>query len=106
MPGASAAGRQKGHPPMKRIPRLVALAVSLVLAVLGVLVVQTSAQAANLLANPGFETGALSPWSCTGGLGSVVTSPARSGAYALAGAASSSDTAQCTHSVAFNPSTA
>ena len=50
------------------------------------------AQAANLLANPGFETGTLAPWSCTGGLGSVVTTPVHSGTRALAGAASASTT--------------
>ncbi|MET8050146.1 glycosyl hydrolase family 18 protein [Streptosporangium sp. NPDC005286] len=91
---------------MTRIPRPLVLVVSLLLAALGVLVIQTSARAANLLANPGFETGALSPWSCTGGLGSVVASPARSGTKALAGAASSSDTARCSQSVSVQPNTA
>ncbi|RCG20996.1 carbohydrate-binding protein CenC [Sphaerisporangium album] len=91
---------------MKRTPRLVALAVSLLLATVGVLLTQTSAQAANLLANPGFESGTLSPWTCTGGLGSVVGSPVRSGTKALSGAASSSDTAQCTQTVTVRPSTA
>ena len=35
-------------------------------------------------------------WSCSGGTGSVVTSPVRSGSHALAGAATASDNAQCT----------
>ncbi|MFI9552610.1 glycosyl hydrolase family 18 protein [Nonomuraea endophytica] len=92
---------------MKRTSsRLLVLAASLVLALAGVLVVQTSAQAANLLVNPGFESGTLSPWSCTGGLGSVVTTPVRSGSQALAGAASGSDNAKCTQSVSVRPSTA
>jgi hypothetical protein len=58
-----------------------------------------AAQAAtNTIANPGFETGSLSPWSCS--LGSVVSSPVHSGTRALAGAASAADNAQCTQTVA------
>ncbi len=60
---------------------------------------------ANLLANPGLETGSLSGWSCSP-LGHVVTSPVHSGSYALAGAVSDSDDAQCTQSVSVQPSTA
>jgi hypothetical protein len=61
-----------------------------------------SASAAELLSNPGFETGSLSPWSCSAG--SVVSSPVHSGTKALAGAAGSSDNAQCTQTVAVQPS--
>src|SRR5687767_15970665 len=64
------------------------------------------AAAANLVANPGFETGVLSPWSCSGGLGSVVTTPVRMGTRALQGAVSSSDHANCTQTVAVQPNTA
>jgi Fibronectin type III domain/Carbohydrate binding domain len=64
-----------------------------------------AAAQANLLANPGFETGNLSGWSCSP-LSRVVTSPVHSGSYALAGAASGSDDAQCTQSVSVQPSTA
>jgi hypothetical protein len=53
--------------------------------------VSTPAAAANLLGNPGFESGALSPWSCS--LGSVVSTPVHTGTKALQGAASSSDNA-------------
>jgi len=60
-----------------------------------------SASAAELLSNPGFETGSLTPWSC--GAGSVVSTPVHSGSKALAGAASSSDNAQCTQTVAVQP---
>jgi chitinase len=64
------------------------------------------AQAANLLTNPGFEAGSLAGWSCSGGTGSVTGSPARTGSFALAGAASTSDTAQCVQTVSVLPNTA
>jgi hypothetical protein len=60
----------------------------------------------NLLTNPGFETGSLSGWTCDAGTGSVVTSPVHAGSYALAGAATSSDDAQCTQTVSVLPNTA
>jgi chitinase len=74
--------------------------------VVGVLLagVTVPAQAANILSNPGFETGSLSGWSCSGG--SVVSSPTRSGSYALNGAVTSSDYAQCSQTVSVQPNTA
>jgi Carbohydrate binding domain/Fibronectin type III domain len=57
-----------------------------------------SAAATNLVTNPGFETGTLSGWNCSP-LGSVVTTPVHSGSYALSGAASNSDDAQCSQTV-------
>ncbi|WP_371497169.1 glycosyl hydrolase family 18 protein [Kitasatospora sp. NBC_00374] len=65
-----------------------------------------SASAGEFLVNGGFESGSLAPWSCTAGTGSVVTGQARTGGYALAGAASASDNAQCTQTVAVQPNTA
>src|SRR5205807_4256910 len=63
----------------------------------GVLVsTQFASAATNLVSNPGFESG-LAGWSCSGG--STVGSPVHSGSAALSGAASSSDTAQCTQNV-------
>ncbi|MEN3304189.1 MAG: hypothetical protein V7603_391 [Micromonosporaceae bacterium] len=62
------------------------------------LVVPAASAATNAIANPGFETGSLSSWTC-GPLGSVVGSPVHSGSDALAGAASSADNAQCTQTV-------
>jgi Fibronectin type III domain/Glycosyl hydrolases family 18/Carbohydrate binding domain len=59
--------------------------------------------AANLLANPGFETGTLSGWTCSATDG-VTTGPVHSGSYALAGAASSADDAQCSQSVSVQSS--
>ncbi|MGI5400224.1 fibronectin type III domain-containing protein [Streptomyces sp. CA-135486] len=86
--------------------RLLAGLGAALLAAAASLAVPGTAQAANLLGNPGFETGSLSGWSCTGGLGSVVSSPVHSGTKALAGAASASDNAKCTQSVAVQPNTA
>ncbi len=54
--------------------------------------------ATNTIANPGFETGTLSSWSCST-LDSVVANPVHSGSHALSGAASSADNAQCTQTV-------
>jgi Fibronectin type III domain/Carbohydrate binding domain len=69
-----------------------------------VAVAPAAAAQANLLTNPGFETGSLSGWTCST-LDSVVTSPVHSGSHALQGAASSSDDAQCSQTVAVKPST-
>ncbi len=59
-----------------------------------------------LVVNGGFESGSLSPWTCTGNLGSVVSSPVHTGAHALAGAASASDDAQCSQTITVKPNTA
>ncbi|WP_406120017.1 carbohydrate binding domain-containing protein [Streptomyces sp. NBC_00989] len=86
--------------------RLLALLGTAALAMAGAIALPGTAEAANVLTNPGFESGSLSPWSCTGNLGSVVSSPVHGGSKALAGAVSSSDTAQCTQTVAVQPNTA
>ncbi|MEV7521117.1 carbohydrate binding domain-containing protein [Streptomyces sp. NPDC091371] len=78
-------------------------------AVLGAAAVLTapgSAFGANLLANGDFEAaGTPAGWSCSGGLGSVVSSPVHGGTKALAGAATASDNAKCSQSVSVRPST-
>ncbi|MFF5493432.1 carbohydrate binding domain-containing protein [Streptomyces aquilus] len=86
--------------------RLLALLATAGLALTGAVALPGTAQAANILTNPGFESGSVSPWSCTGNLGSVVPSPVHSGAKALAGAVSSSDNAKCSQTVAVKPNTA
>ncbi len=90
-----------------RRPRTVALAAASATAVLAAWlgVTATPAAAAELLVNGGLESGSLSPWSCTGGLGSVVSTPVHSGTRALAGAANSSDNAKCTQTVTVVPNT-
>ncbi|MEH0417099.1 carbohydrate binding domain-containing protein [Streptomyces sp. B21-083] len=86
--------------------RLLALLGSATLALAGAVALPGTAQAANVLSNPGFESGSLSPWSCTGNLGQVASSPVHGGTKSLAGAASSSDNAQCAQTVAVRPNTA
>jgi chitinase len=61
----------------------------------------TGGTGSGAVVNAGFETGSLSPWTCS--LGSVVGSPVHSGSHALSGAASSADTAQCAQTVAVSP---
>ncbi|GHH70683.1 hypothetical protein GCM10018781_30840 [Kitasatospora indigofera] len=64
-----------------------------------------AASAGEFLTNGGFESNALAPWSCAAGTGSVVTGQARTGSYALAGAASASSSAQCSQTVTVAPNT-
>ncbi|WP_406443207.1 carbohydrate binding domain-containing protein [Streptomyces sp. NBC_00631] len=50
------------------------------------------------LTNAGFETGSLSPWTCTGG-SAVVSGPVHSGSHSLQVTPSSSSTGECDQSV-------
>ncbi len=90
--------------PLRR-SRVLALLGTAALALAGAVALPGTAQAANVLANPGFESGNLSSWTCTGNLGSVVSSPVHGGTKALQGAVSSSDNAQCSQTVAVQPNT-
>ena len=87
-----------------------AAVVSAALAATGLLVLSGGAPASAAtpitLVNPGFESGTLSGWTCDAGTGSIVSSPVHSGSYALTGAASGSDDAQCSQTVTVQPSTA
>ncbi|MFD8011707.1 carbohydrate binding domain-containing protein [Streptomyces sp. NPDC058955] len=85
--------------------RLVASLGASLLGAAALVALPAQAQAAELLTNPGFESGSLSGWSCSGGTGSVVSSPVHGGTKALAGAASASDTARCAQTVAVQPNT-
>ncbi|GLZ39142.1 glycosyl hydrolase family 18 protein [Actinokineospora sp. NBRC 105648] len=82
---------------------LVALLSALSVTVGLVLAFSGSAAAANLVNNPGFETGALSGWACSGG-GSVTNSDKHTGSYALTAAPAGSDNARCSQTVTVNPS--
>lgn len=93
------------HFPGRPRRRFLALLGSAALALGGAVALPGTAHAANLLTNPGFESGGLSPWTCTGNLGSVVSSPVHGGAKALQGAVTSSDNAQCSQTVAVQPNT-
>jgi hypothetical protein len=94
-------------------PRLRRLLVTAVSAALGLLTIAAvpmlaagpAAAATNLLANPGFEAGTTAGWTCSS-LDTAATSPVHSGTYALAGAASNSDDAQCSQQVSVQPSAA
>lgn len=85
--------------------RFLALLGTAGLALAGAVALPGTAQAANILTNPGLESGTLSPWSCTGNLGSVVSTPTHSGSKALTGAVSSSDIAKCSQTVPVRPNT-
>jgi hypothetical protein len=94
--------------PLRR--RLLAVTGALALAGSGLAAVvftaaPATAASSNLLANPGFEAGSLSGWSCDAGTASVVSSPVHSGSHALGATPTSSDDAQCTQTVSVQPST-
>nr|WP_203690304.1 carbohydrate binding domain-containing protein [Streptomyces sp. SID12488] len=85
---------------------MLALLGSATLALAGAVALPGTAQAANILSNPGFESGSLSPWTCTGNLGQIVSSPVHGGTKSLAGAASSSDNAKCSQTITVRANTA
>ena len=89
---------------MRRSPRYLAIGAVVAAGAAAVAFVVPAASAAvNAVANPGFEQGT-SGWSC-GATGTAVTGHAHSGSYALAGATTASDTAQCTQTVPVAPNT-
>jgi Carbohydrate binding domain/Fibronectin type III domain len=84
--------------------RHAAAAVLVMLApMIGLAAMPAATAATNLVSNPGFETGTLSGWTCSS-QDSAVGSPVHSGSYALSGAATSSDDAQCSQVIQVQPS--
>jgi 3D (Asp-Asp-Asp) domain-containing protein len=81
-----------------RIRALSIGAAALIAASVVAFIVYPASAETNALTNPGFESG-LTGWTCPS-IATAATGHAHSGSYALAGAASSSDNAQCTQSVA------
>ncbi|GAB3958842.1 chitinase [Streptomyces sparsus] len=79
-----------------------ATAVAAVSLVAGGLTGSAAAAETNLLANPGFESG-LTGWTCSGGSGQAVGSPAGSGASALRATPAGSDNARCSQVVSVLP---
>ncbi|MBF6128667.1 glycosyl hydrolase family 18 protein [Nocardia brasiliensis] len=63
----------------------------------------TTPPAGSGVVNGDFESGALSPWSCAGTLGSIVSTPVHGGKNALSGTPTDSDNARCSQTVAVEP---
>ena len=101
----TAGGRDRPPVRSRRAAGVVGVVAAGALAAAGVAVAAggASAAAANLVVNPGFETGALTGWTCSANSGSVVSTPAHSGSYALSATPAGSDDAQCTQSVSVQP---
>jgi chitinase len=84
---------------------LVGLAAAVVTCVAAALLASTaSAAGANLATNGDFETGGTGGWTCSSA--AVVTSPVHGGTHALSLTPTSSDDAQCSQTVAVQPSSA
>ncbi|MGW6708598.1 carbohydrate binding domain-containing protein [Streptomyces sp. NPDC054956] len=105
MPSPHSTGGTSLRTPTRTRARLACGLGATLLGAAAVLTSPGAAFGANLLTNGDFEAGTTAGWSCTGGLGSVVGSPVHGGSKALAGAASASDNAKCTQTVAVRPNT-
>jgi chitinase len=86
-----------------RRSRLPAALAAFLLALAGLVLGSAEAGAANLLANPGFEAGSLSGWTCANA--AAVSTPVHSGGYALAATPVGADYAQCSQTVSVQPGT-
>lgn len=90
-----------------RMPFRIALPVALTVALGAVLAGlgfgTAGAADANLVADPGFESGALAPWACDAGTATVVSGPVHSGTHALAATPVGQLDAQCTQTVTVAP---
>ncbi|WP_194915909.1 carbohydrate binding domain-containing protein [Catenulispora rubra] len=105
--GTARGSGSRGRPPAgsRRLAGVVGVVAAGALAAAGVAVAAGGASAAdaNLVVNPGFETGTLAGWSCSANSGSVVSSPVHSGSHALSATPAGSDDAQCTQTVSVQP---
>ncbi|KJS61386.1 chitinase [Streptomyces rubellomurinus] len=92
------------HRRPRAVHSLLAGASALVIGLAGLAVAGTGAHAADgeLIANGGFETGDPSGWTCTGG--TVQSTTAHTGRYALQSTPGGGDTGECTQTVAVKPS--
>ena len=95
--------RRRPHP----LPLILTLAAAVVAGAGGLAATagQASAATAQLLANPGFESGNLTGWNCSSG-DHVVTSPVSDGSYAVTGTPQGTDYAQCAQTVSVQPNSA
>jgi chitinase len=59
----------------------------------------------NPISNPGFESGALAPWTCDAGTATITSNSTHSGNYALTATPSGNSNAQCTQTVTVLPNT-
>jgi hypothetical protein len=84
--------------------RMFSFVASLALVGAGLVAASGSASAANLIANPGFETGSTSGWECSSG--TVTRSPVHSGTYALATTSVGVGVGWCSQTIAVKPNTA
>lgn len=80
--------------------RLRTAAVALAVALVSTLTLTaTPASAEEVLTNGGFESGTLSPWTCSASSGAVVSTPVRTGTKALQATPAGLDNARCTQTV-------
>jgi chitinase len=91
--------------PRRALGAITACATALGLGLTGIVAFSGGASAAttNLVANPGFETGSLSSWTCDAGTAAVTGSPVHTGSHALVGTPTSGDDAQCTQKISVQP---
>lgn len=87
---------------VRRTRRLFTAAVAAIAALF--VVPAAPAVAENIVSNPGFETGTLSGWTCTGA--TVAGTTVRTGSHALAGTPSGQDLSRCTQQISVQPNTA
>jgi len=84
--------------------RLLSFVATFAVVAAGLVAASGSASAANLIANPGFETGSTSGWTCLGN-NTVTRSPVHSGTYALATTSVGLGIGRCSQTVAVKPNT-